>query len=298
MRKWFKALLPVLLFTALLFAGSSASAVEAPVIRYPSRIIIPPTAADISADRMKVRYFVQDLGGTTVLNVTDNGFHYFIFYDADGYFTHMQVSTNSVTLPDGKKCYYDIYNGNPDDLTKSCYGGSWMTLHGILDLEDTSGINKRYDYMFEYRNGLDGAGTLSSVGYSPDNAYTFYYWYPESDDGWFYYGDNGAKTYADPGVEKRTDLIPKPTIVFTGETLVFWGESSAKDVLILPAGLEVIKADAFAGIAAQKVVIPDGCRTIEPGAFLNCPHLVEISLPSSCTLAANAVSANVTVTRR
>ena len=49
--------------------------------------------------------------------------------------------------------------------------------------------------------------------------------------------------------------------------------------LVLPAGLTTISEEAFAGVAAQKIIVPDGVKTIEARAFANCPNLVEIELP-------------------
>ena len=39
--------------------------------------------------------------------------------------------------------------------------------------------------------------------------------------------------------------------------------------------------EAFEGIAADRVIIPDGCQRIEARAFVNCPNLREIHIPDS-----------------
>ena len=73
----------------------------------------------------------------------------------------------------------------------------------------------------------------------------------------------------------------------------------AKDeILTLPAGLEVIEEEAFMGILARVVVVPDECRRIEARAFVDCPNLVEISVPRNCEVMQNACDASVTITRR
>ena len=67
------------------------------------------------------------------------------------------------------------------------------------------------------------------------------------------------------------------------------------DILTLPSALTIIESEAFAGISAEKVVVPDGCRSIATGAFSSCPNLREISIPSTCTLEDNAVPSAVTI---
>ncbi len=53
------------------------------------------------------------------------------------------------------------------------------------------------------------------------------------------------------------------------------------DILELPANLTAIDTEAFAGAACQCVVVPDGCVSIGPRAFANCPNLVYVRIPAS-----------------
>ena len=53
--------------------------------------------------------------------------------------------------------------------------------------------------------------------------------------------------------------------------------------LTLPSGLSVIEADAFSGVNAQVMIIPDTVKTIEAGAFANCPNLIYVRLPEDCS---------------
>ena len=55
------------------------------------------------------------------------------------------------------------------------------------------------------------------------------------------------------------------------------------DILYLPSDLKTVEPNAFAGIAAQKVVVPSGCTSIGDHAFANCQNLVEVQIPSSVT---------------
>lgn len=52
--------------------------------------------------------------------------------------------------------------------------------------------------------------------------------------------------------------------------------------LALPAGTARVEAEAFAGVAAGSVYIPDGCASIGAGAFRDCPGLARIRIPAGC----------------
>ena len=68
-----------------------------------------------------------------------------------------------------------------------------------------------------------------------------------------------------------------------------------EDVLELPADLKTIGANAFRGVAAQAVTVPDGCTSIGAGAFSNCPNLAEVTLPAGVTIADDAFSGSADV---
>ena len=51
--------------------------------------------------------------------------------------------------------------------------------------------------------------------------------------------------------------------------------------LTLPSQIKIIEEEAFSGIEAQWIVVPDGCQTIEARAFASCPSLNFITLPDS-----------------
>ena len=50
--------------------------------------------------------------------------------------------------------------------------------------------------------------------------------------------------------------------------------------LTLPASLTTIEEEAFAGVAAERIVIPSGVTAIESNAFSGCPNLTELVLPA------------------
>lgn len=51
------------------------------------------------------------------------------------------------------------------------------------------------------------------------------------------------------------------------------------NTLSLPSGLKSIGSEAFANVAAEKIVVPAGVTSIDSNAFTNCPNLVELVLP-------------------
>ena len=60
-------------------------------------------------------------------------------------------------------------------------------------------------------------------------------------------------------------------------------------VLRIPAGVQTIEEEAFEGVPAQAVLIPDGCTAIGRKAFAGCTNLLYVRIPASVTsIAANA----------
>jgi len=51
----------------------------------------------------------------------------------------------------------------------------------------------------------------------------------------------------------------------------------------LPAQLKTIEEEAFSGIIAQAIIIPNGCTTIRDTAFADCPNLLYVWIPKSVT---------------
>ena len=71
---------------------------------------------------------------------------------------------------------------------------------------------------------------------------------------------------------------------------------AASTVLTLPAGLRVISEEAFAGVAAEKIIVPAGVTEIGSRAFADCPNLIELELPEGITsFAADALDGSGTI---
>ena len=60
------------------------------------------------------------------------------------------------------------------------------------------------------------------------------------------------------------------------------------DVLRLPSSVTTIAPDAFSGIAAEAVIIPDACTAVGSGAFANCPDLRYVRIPAGAAVADDA----------
>ena len=57
---------------------------------------------------------------------------------------------------------------------------------------------------------------------------------------------------------------------------------------VLPTGTLGIQSEAFVGIAATVVYIPNSCRSIGAAAFRDCPNLRQIQIPAGCTIGEDA----------
>ena len=57
---------------------------------------------------------------------------------------------------------------------------------------------------------------------------------------------------------------------------------------VIPSGTLGIESEAFAGIGATVVYIPDGCGSIGATAFRDCSNLRQIRIPAGCAIGADA----------
>ena len=57
---------------------------------------------------------------------------------------------------------------------------------------------------------------------------------------------------------------------------------------VIPTGVITIEENAFEGIAATAVDIPESCTSIGANAFRNCANLTQIRIPANCAVGTNA----------
>ncbi|MBQ8162282.1 MAG: leucine-rich repeat domain-containing protein, partial [Clostridia bacterium] len=111
-------------------------------------------------------------------------------------------------------------------------------------------------------NGCTGEKTLTLgsevIGDSAYFVIRVWYWYPETITGY----NDGYEEY-------------------------HFFSVSGNAVLVLPKGLSTIEEEAFEGIAAEQVQIPQGVTRIESRAFAACPNLREVKVPASVTYIAD-----------
>ena len=69
----------------------------------------------------------------------------------------------------------------------------------------------------------------------------------------------------------------------SGKTAKFTVTVIHSVLLDLPSSLKRIEEEAFAGVSAGEIRIPDGCTSIGARAFAGCENLYEVTIPASVT---------------
>ena len=90
--------------------------------------------------------------------------------------------------------------------------------------------------------------------------------------------DIGIVTAVSAGTAEVTASIPYGPSVTCTVTV-----TADMPLMTLPADLTKIEAEAFAGVDASRIEIPDGCTSIGSRAFADCADLRYISIPDSVT---------------
>ena len=97
-------------------------------------------------------------------------------------------------------------------------------------------------------------------------------------------GETFTYSYDDRTVSLfRSDELSLTNLLFDPEEYPEANLEGDYDTLYLPKGLKVIAEEAFAGISAELIIVPDECTTIGKRAFYACPNLKYAILPESCT---------------
>ena len=72
------------------------------------------------------------------------------------------------------------------------------------------------------------------------------------------------------------DTAENSSVTLSAESRPVFGTAT----FVMPAALTAIEANAFEGIAASIVDVPDSCTSIGDYAFQNCEHLTQIRIPA------------------
>ena len=133
------------------------------------------------------------------------------------------------------------------------------------NLPDMRALAAQYTHMDE----LDISGCPILIGLLKDEYYT--------DMGDFHRYETA------PGNDGSRIQYSKPTLLKTRVNQVF-------STLVLPAALRQIETEAFAGIAADIVVLPESCESVAALAFANCPNLQIVYAPAGTAFDAQTFS--------
>ena len=95
--------------------------------------------------------------------------------------------------------------------------------------------------------------------------------------------ENGIITFLRPGIAWITATPEADSTMAARFSLICRGNNQ----YILPATLKVLDEEAFYGIGAELVILPDGAVSIGERAFSQCPNLAEIHIPASVTMIAD-----------
>jgi len=67
---------------------------------------------------------------------------------------------------------------------------------------------------------------------------------------------------------------------YNANSTIFWMVPlpEAPDTMTLPAALTEIEAEAFEGVAAEKIIIPGTVTSVAANAFANCPNIMVVEV--------------------
>ncbi len=142
-----------------------------------------------------------------------------------------------------------------------------------------------WDIRVSNQDRLDDQGNWTEVAYwkaAPDSGVPEFFTVPSNllEEGCHYEVRVWVDPYGYPGISRE-------------DTFEVRADGTE---MILPASLEVIEEEAFAGIGASIVRVPSGVRTISARAFADCERLTAVYLPASVTaIADDAFEAFVTI---
>ena len=197
-------------------------------------------------------------------------------YVDDGYEDSDFELATSATRVLQRTYYYHYCGASAGNRVNFAQNGTYTDYHEAGDVsafnvvgEWTDDDDARYhSYKLTWKSGQWAGGDATCAGgrsaiwykrykYLKRKAVTNYIW--TRDSGWTTSKDSSA------------DSVTYRFRLASGRTLV------------LPTNLKSIGAQAFAGIDASVITIPNGCASIGSQAFLNCKSLTRLNIPASVT---------------
>ena len=170
----------------------------------------------------------------------------------------VNLATRTGVLPAGLSGKGTAENFTSDD-------GSYEV---IVNADGEACLGEEITVTFDSAGGSETESQRIFVGLIPDR--------PE---------DPTRAGHAFRGWQRNGSAYGFDTPVWGNTTLMAaWEEIEFAPDFILPRDVTLIEENAFEGIAAGTVYIPDNCVKISTGAFMNCPNLSRIRVPANCEI--------------
>ena len=202
-------------------------------------------------------------------------------YSADGGVLFDKSKKTLICYPAGKTGSYTI----PNSVT-SIGNSAFYYCTGLTSVTIPNSVNRIGTYAFYYCTGLTSVTIPNSVG--SIGSYAFYYCTGLKDvsvhNAEAVFGSNAFSVctlnlHGHSGSTAETYAAGNSSITFVALT----AEMGTPD-FVLPAYLTAIEAEAFSGVKATVVYIPDGVTSLGSMAFAYCTSLKQIRIPASVTV--------------
>ena len=195
---------------------------------------------------------------------------------------------NSVTSIGNSAFYYctGLTSVTIPNSVNSIGNSAFYSCTGLTSVTIPNSVNRIGTYAFYYCTGLTSVTIPNSVG--SIGSYAFYYCTGLKDvsvhNAEAVFGSNAFSVctlnlHGHSGSTAETYAAGNSSITFVALT----AEMGTPD-FVLPAYLTAIEAEAFSGVKATVVYIPDGVTSLGSMAFAYCTSLKQIRIPASVTV--------------